>query len=1077
MSTTVTIDTDILLHVYSSGTVSNAIGSSSAYTEKEHPGTNKKIEGWKWDKRVWSTVRDLESEGLAPSIWDPDSFLIPSDAWQWGIGDNKDALLLSVEEIKVNNLPNWHPRLLHGFYFIRDQDHYLYSDDFVTEFFHNSIVTSGIQYVDLSFDLKPGIPIEVRRYRFDRDKKEYLVDKDFRKVDSFTGIISDGEELETVDDDGLLVTGNFNRSVHEFFIDYDTSDLPRIYVNDDLSEEVGEQITLTASGTADPDLVDNLELIGVSDGNRNIYYSEYSPIDASGVIQLLTYANPTYPTIWSEVEPTAEFTAGGSFEYKVDTALGIVTFGDYNEITTSGAGKIPSIGESIRLYYTKGLSVSYEPLNTRDDLIGTTADLNPLHNPDERGFVYLHPSVSKIGYITLEGDMTGSAAAGYQVGVNGTQNKITATVYDPDGNPAPNRQVVFELVDPYKGTLDGAAPNRTAVTRSNGEATTFFNPPDFDTLGVVHTGIAYPGGTQTKITFSGLSLPVTTSGLYLYEVELYDPIGGIAASGIGTFLQDFLTEEGITVDPDGSTASPDFELTRRTEQGLLEVTTYDETDPTTLGVGTKNIKLIQDSVVDPDTGLITAGTETPILPYDVGFVGDPAAPQHPIIDVTYDQVLDDPDVTLQFKSYFAIAEQQVSLRAYVVDPGTGQKVYSNTIAIDIEFQLPQDGVVYTDDSQDITDFITSDLLQKTTDPQYDTDLATLTMSGIAAAEWLEETTSYDQTSQRKFTRIPYDVGASGENIALFHFDGNLIDAGPLNLGPLDNVGAGTFVDGFVNQALDTTGLHAYSDGRILDQLNINEGTLEFMFRNEITSESGVRKVPNPTDTEDLVDLLGLNAAFEIRQLRVGFENTGGTRTVNFELINSGVSVEVAADMDELAVSGLQIDDGKWRHIKMTWNTEGFNQEPFNDGSMEMEAFVDGRSVAYVSGVLTSQMDTSSWSTASEFVIEAGNGTYDEWRLSSIRRLEDTYPSGVWEVDYASFLGWLGTTRQGDSILRGLEEITWSGVAPTMTPLGWRLKSPGNAIASEIDTVTYIGTNDKLGLGFFDFVIGWPKSFG
>jgi hypothetical protein len=108
----------------------------------------------------------LKSLECAPSIFDPSEAFLSSGDWQSGIGSNEDLTLSRINKIRTNDVETWIPKILHGSFYDYNEGHYLFSDDYIVQQFYTNQTVSGLQYVDLTHRLKPGIPIQVRRYYF-----------------------------------------------------------------------------------------------------------------------------------------------------------------------------------------------------------------------------------------------------------------------------------------------------------------------------------------------------------------------------------------------------------------------------------------------------------------------------------------------------------------------------------------------------------------------------------------------------------------------------------------------------------------------------------------------------------------------------------------------------------------------------------------------------------------------------------------------------------------------------------------------------------------------------------------------
>jgi len=230
-------NTDTTLTIYRIAS-NKTIGSRSLYASSPHPATNKKIEGWKWDQRLWPTKNELQAIAYAPSLWDPEVSGLESTDYQSGVGDNNDLLLLDVEQVITNDIHHWAPKIRHGYFYVGDKEWYLYADQFLTEFFAETTVSGTHQILDLSHHPKPTIPIQVRRYRFDRTNNQYAVDLEVRRKVEFT------------------VSG----ALPEYIVDT-TFSPPRLELNNIWTKQIANPVSVL------PDDINVLELVGISTGN------------------------------------------------------------------------------------------------------------------------------------------------------------------------------------------------------------------------------------------------------------------------------------------------------------------------------------------------------------------------------------------------------------------------------------------------------------------------------------------------------------------------------------------------------------------------------------------------------------------------------------------------------------------------------------------------------------------------------------------------------------------------------------------------------------------------------------------
>ena len=111
-----------------------SIGSRSIYTTKPNPYTGRKIEGWKWDERIWPDEHIENISEYVPSLWDATTSGITETSFQSGIGDGDDLRVQEVKSITSSGIQNtymdrlWAPVLNHGYYYKYADEGYLFSD-------------------------------------------------------------------------------------------------------------------------------------------------------------------------------------------------------------------------------------------------------------------------------------------------------------------------------------------------------------------------------------------------------------------------------------------------------------------------------------------------------------------------------------------------------------------------------------------------------------------------------------------------------------------------------------------------------------------------------------------------------------------------------------------------------------------------------------------------------------------------------------------------------------------------------------------------------------------------------------
>lgn len=673
------IDTDVIIDIYKTISAGPAVGSLSKWSSVPHPGTGKTIDGFLWDKRQWPNQLELEAEAFAPTIFDGTTNFIENNDFQSGIGNNEDLLLLSVDEKIVSNKDYWIPKVNHGYYYIFDDEFYAYSEDMQIQYFHSGVLFSGLQQIILKYQPKPTIPITVRRFKFDFENGSYVPDKDFRKVPSFTPLTISGVELPITDEEGNLLLSNIDQSNPEFTIDYETK---RVLINGDYRLTVGHNVISSGNLTSSDDIL-ALEQLGLSDGLSTEYNTLYSPIDNSGVFDLWVYFSPSSGEKWTQIPTLSGYDSFNPHQYKVDYELGLVLF------DPDGNGQIPSAGLNIAVGYTAGVECIYEPEKSRDFILANSANTNPLNNPSEKGFIVVANTAPAANTLSLAASLPGEAPNDYVINIGNSFGTITATVYDDKGLPLEGQLVTFTILDPKFGSFGSSGSTITAITKIDGKATVFYNPPNtIDIFGKATTDVTH-SGSATLINVNGLTIPNELQKVYLYQVETFDEVMGINENKLDDYYYDFLAAELI---PSGSaTGTAEWEAMHREADGLLSPLTYDPNNLDTLSFGAKKIVLSTGTdVINPLTGLIDPTALAPLEPlaaFDTGTT------EIPSMQLAYSGLLDLPG-TDNVRAYFVVANAKAQIIASVINQNNKHKIYSNTIGLDIQVPDEANGTYF-----------------------------------------------------------------------------------------------------------------------------------------------------------------------------------------------------------------------------------------------------------------------------------------------------------------------------------------------------------------------------------------------
>lgn len=662
----ISINTDTQLAVIRSQGQLPLIGTDSEFVTTAHPATGNKIQGWKWDERVWASELELNNVEFAPSIWDPTvDGLLPSD-FQSGIGDNNDLKVTEVRRLYPSGTATWSPIVYHGYYYDQDQENYLFSDDSVIDIVPSGQTTAGLNYMTLSFEPKPGIPIIGARYEWDNLNGQYKYDVILRKKGKFTGSKNlDGSRKDTLNENGDLVHANVDTTKDELWVDYENSP-PTIWLSDNYIEEHG---VAPASG-----VLDNMEQLGTSTGQNNEeFHTLYSPV-ASG-IHIVSYTGNTFLT-WTVVD---SINNPGECEFDYD--LGIVRFGE-------GAGYHPVAGESVAAHYSSSIAVEYEKKLGRNTVEAIEADLNPMGRSASSGFIYVKRKIIDPASIVLEADTTLISSNFYGPVYLGSFVNLIATVRSSSGDVVDGEEVTFTIGNGFGG-FSGGEDEISALTNFNGEATTIFSAPrNIRNIGGIgeYVVINSPNAGETTIVLSGVNLSGDPTSWYIYKTYTDDPILGVDSAK--EYYISYFAEEGITgptaddLNDDGS----GWENTHRLLVGLLTPAVYGAA----FRNGKKQLLVTYDtSAIHPHT--FQPGAFIPVRPTSYSLNGDGG------IEVVVSGVLDVPGAAVssginnRLAGYFIAGPTIATVQASVYNERLGATILSNEITLDMRIPPSMDG--------------------------------------------------------------------------------------------------------------------------------------------------------------------------------------------------------------------------------------------------------------------------------------------------------------------------------------------------------------------------------------------------
>lgn len=659
------IDTELRFYITSE---SFSIGLDSTFVASEHPATQKKIEGFLFDRTTWT---DIPNQGIIPRNWDASS---TDGTFISGIGDNDDLSVESIQKRYINSNEEWKPQINHGYFYLSEEEFYLFSDDSVIEYptlsgvwistVDNSI--TGGSTLGLDYTPKVGVPILARTFIWSEEDNRWKVSANYEKVTEFT---ASGIDLITQASEEIF-WNNINSAKKEFLLDYSVTP-PRVIFNQIVSTLVGRVPVGTPSG-AD---LEAMEFIGTTvSGINNIFFVDYSPVDREEDFILYGVDADDNATLFTE----AFTTISGVSEYIIDRDLGI--------LTVSGDSS-----NDLNLYasYYKTVAVEYEPEYTRDTIEVIDADLNPLQKFSGSGFVFIQDQPQTLASITLEADLTLISANYYgPLEIGNTFTQLIATAVDQNGSPIENLEIFFELTTPNSEVR----LQSSGRTNNLGKAFSTLVPPStIDSLGNYTIDLSYPASGQSHLRIEDYVPPSASEELFLFVVHTEDDILGIPKNDLLAFYEAYIQAQGTVPGQDKgplitTTLSGDYswitgvyedfikwEIIHRAVNGMLTPTTYEADDITT---GKKTVIITSGSdAINPHTGTVPAFVPVQPTSYSISDGG---------IDAYFDVTLPLVGDPYAFKSYQLVGPLDLSFIAYAVDEVRDITIYSNAIDVAVD---------------------------------------------------------------------------------------------------------------------------------------------------------------------------------------------------------------------------------------------------------------------------------------------------------------------------------------------------------------------------------------------------------
>lgn len=690
------------------------IGSESIYANIEHPETDKKIEGFKWDNACWMSDDTIDRYGEIRAIFDPSISGLKETYFQSGIGDDDDIQLINIDTVttsglRIDDLTNdFVPEINHGYYYDYSEGRYLFSDGSNVIYPTCSGLVDGISqaFNKIGFPDYPktGIPIKARKFIWDSSIGKYELEKEYIKKDHFTGLRdADLVRQETDDEYDRIFWHLIDTTYEEFIVTYSGNGFPNAIFNTQIVEEIGSitQSGIPALKTQDYDYSAedfNLDFLGYTTGlTDEVFNTTFSPIDLSMEYKVFTWNSVNDIQEWLVV--TSGLTLTGNQCY-LDRDLGLVQF---------GGDTIPTTGSKVGAYYWNTAQIEYEPENTIDSVKGYEVSLNPIIRSSGRGFLYLGTYEDSPASITLEADLPEISTDTYgPLYIGNTYAKLIATVLDQQGNYIEGLPVIFHITStPISGSFSNQ-DSINAMTGVNGKAKTFYNPPEsiaelgeYTTSGEVNNSPSYPAPiTQTTSLFiDELALAIDDfedpAGIYLYQVHANDALLGILYSGIdfnseeetirNYYVNYFSSEESIygRLGLTSSGTVEDYTITwEEAHRELLNLSqpiwfslNSESSSGRKLIVAEYDTTAVNPHVPDPTT---QSGAFIPVEPIEV-------IDHNGSYELVYDtSSLDFPLPSGLMTAYFIAAPAYVTFQASIYNEQLNKTIYSNEISIKLD---------------------------------------------------------------------------------------------------------------------------------------------------------------------------------------------------------------------------------------------------------------------------------------------------------------------------------------------------------------------------------------------------------
>jgi hypothetical protein len=483
-------------------------------------------DGFDWDIKRWCSPFDLKLPSL-PKMSDPSDQGLSNDYFRSGVGSAalSDLYINEIIEKIEEEEKKWYPFTENGFYYRYNVDYFYYSDNSRVEYIDTADNRDNRNYIELNKEPNIVDPILAANFRRSIVSGALYHTRVYQRS-RFTGLYENEEELDTISEVGKIYWNNVDTTKREFITDNTIDGITRLFFNRDYSEEVGTVVTQYNDLAA-------CEQLGVSTGAAyQIFYLEYFPVLADSSFHLYVADTTSYEE-WTRVDTWWELINDSptypNKRYFLDKDLGIVYFG------SAAAGGIPAIGTHIVAAYTMTLRIEYEELNFDTKVTAVHADVNPINQSLNKGFVCISHGDTEPTSIALEINkrkISGSTEYG-PITVGSDYAILKASVTAIGGLPSTGIEVGFSMTPTNLGFLDGESVS-TSLTDASGDAYSSYQPPvSGESLGFYSTTVRNSTHPSYLTGYKDLILNSTDAGLegeedniYLYQILKDDPLMG-----------------------------------------------------------------------------------------------------------------------------------------------------------------------------------------------------------------------------------------------------------------------------------------------------------------------------------------------------------------------------------------------------------------------------------------------------------------------------------------------------------------------------------------------------------------------